>query len=195
MKKGISMRAFVFSSALMLIALPAAANDFDVQMASYLHGGDTNWLTDPALVAAVQAQNVTTAAFTEAEILALDATWRAQIGTGDMTLINSVLGNATADFLRDQVAASGGVITEIILMDARGLNVAISSLTSDYWQGDEAKHQATYGVGVDAVHFSDIELDESSQRYQGQISVTLVDPATGEPIGAVTIGVDALALS
>jgi len=87
------------------------------------------------------------------------------------------------------------VITEIILMDAVGLNVAVSHVTSDYWQGDEAKHQDTYGVGPDAVHFSEIELDESTQRYQGQISVTLVDPASGEAIGAVTIGVDAQALS
>lgn len=72
-------------------------------------------------------------------------------------------------------------------MEAQRLNVAVSYTTSDYWQGDEAKHEDTYGIGPDAVHYSEIELDESRQRYQGQISVTLVDPATGEPIGAVTI--------
>ena len=79
-------------------------------------------------------------------------------------------------------------------MDALGLNVAASDTTSDYWQGDEAKFTETYGVGPDATHLGDIELDESSQSYQGQISMTIVDPATGSAIGAITVGVNADAL-
>ena len=79
-------------------------------------------------------------------------------------------------------------------MDARGLNVAASAATSDYWQGDEDKFQQTYEIGADSVHFSDIEFDESSQTYQGQISVVIVDPSTNTPIGAITIGVNAEAL-
>jgi hypothetical protein len=67
-------------------------------------------------------------------------------------------------------------------------------MTSDMWQGDEAKFTETYSVGAGAVHFSDVELDESTQRYQAQISLTIVDPASGEPIGAMTVGVDAEAL-
>ncbi len=143
-------------------------------------------MADPAVVAAVLTQNETTVTHSEAKIIAMDNDWRAQVGTADASLLDAVLDNSIADFLRQQVEASGGAITEIILMDARGLNVAISHVTSDYWQGDEAKHQDTYGVGPDAVHFSEIELDESRQRYQGQISVTLIDPATGNAIGAVT---------
>ena len=76
-------------------------------------------------------------------------------------------------------------------MDAQGLNVAASGLTSDYWQGDEAKFTETYGKGAGAVHFGEVEFDESSQTYQAQISVTVTDPATGQPIGAITVGVDA----
>ena len=44
------------------------------------------------------------------------------------------------------------------------------------------------------VHLSEIEFDESSQTYQGQISIPVVDPATGALIGAMTIGVNAEAL-
>lgn len=40
---------------------------------------------------------------------------------------------------RDMVEASGRLCTEIFVMDARCLNVAMSDTTSDYWQGDEAK--------------------------------------------------------
>lgn len=189
------MRRLLFSTVLMLAGTPAMATDFQAAMQRFLDSGELGWLTDTALVDAVLAQNGDTAGMSEADIIAMDDVWRAQVGTADTPLVDGVLTNAAADFLRTQVDASGGVITEIILMDAQGLNVAVSHITSDYWQGDEAKHTDTYGVGADAVHFSDIELDESSQRYQGQISVTLVDPASGDPIGAVTIGVDAGALS
>jgi hypothetical protein len=99
-----------------------------------------------------------------------------------------------ADFLRGQVDASGGRITEVFIMDRHGLNVAASAMTSDMWQGDEAKFTETYSMGAGAVHFSEVELDESTQRYQAQISVTIVDPSSGEPIGAMTVGVDAEAL-
>ncbi len=33
--------------------------------------------------------------------------------------------------------------------------------------------------------------DESSQRFQVQVSVSIVDPANGKTIGAITIGIDA----
>lgn len=189
------MLRLLLTSALVVTAAPVFATDYQAQMQIYLDGGAATWIADQSIVDAVMAQNEVTAAYSEAEIIAMDEVWRAEVGTPDMELVDSVLSNGAADFLRQQVDASSGVITEIILMDARGLNVAVSHITSDYWQGDEAKHQETYGVGPDAVHFSEIELDESSQLYQGQISLTLIDPATGEPIGAVTIGVNAQALS
>lgn len=189
------MERLALTTALILAATPSFATDYQAAMRTYLNSGELNWLADATLVDAVLAQNATTGGLSEDEIIALDNDWRAQVGTADTALVDAVLSNVTADFLRQQVETSGGVITEVILMDAQGLNVAVSHVTSDYWQGDEAKHIDTYGVGADAVHLSDIELDESTQSYQGQISVTLVDPATGEPIGAITIGVDAGALS
>jgi hypothetical protein len=77
------------------------------------------------------------------------------------------------------------------MMDARGLNVAASSVTSDYWQGDEEKFTATYPLGPDAVHISEVEFDESTQTFQAQVSLPVTDPATGAVIGAITIGVAA----
>ncbi|MEM8755288.1 MAG: hypothetical protein AAGF90_20180, partial [Pseudomonadota bacterium] len=71
---------------------------------------------------------------------------------------------------------------------AKGLNVGQSAKTSDYWQGDEAKWRETYLVGPDAIHVSDVEEDESTQTFQIQVSLPIVDG--GAPIGAVTVGVD-----
>lgn len=150
--------------------------------------------SDAALIAAIQARNAETSGHDPAMIAALDAAWIAEIGTQDMPTVTPILQNPTSDFLRAQVEAAGGRITEIFVMDAEGLNVAASSVTSDMWQGDEAKFTETFGIGPGAVHYSDVELDESTNRYQAQISFTVIDPATNTPIGAVTVGVDAESL-
>ena len=85
---------------------------------------------------------------------------------------------------------SGGKVVEIILMDNHGLNAAISSITSDFWQGDEDKHQQTYLKANDAVHIGDVEFDESSQAYVVQVSFVVTDTA-GLAIGAATFSLNA----
>ena len=178
-----------------LFATPlAAADDYAAAMGAYLENQAAGWVSDPVIVDAIRAQNAANAGLGQADIDAMDAQWAAEVGSGSAPLVDSVLNHAAADFLRSQVDASGGAITEVFIMDQHGLNVAASHATSDMWQGDEAKFQETYPKGAGAVHFSDIEFDESTQSYQGQISVSIVDPDSGEVIGAITIGVDAEAL-
>jgi len=69
--------------------------------------------------------------------------------------------------------------------------VVAGSVTSDYWQGGEAKYKQSFGVGAGAVFVDAVEFDESAQTYQGQISISLTDPATGAVVGAMTIGLNA----
>ena len=185
------MRTLTIASLFSLIAMPAFAADYNAAMESYLETNIRNWAQTPVLVEAIANQNQETNGLGQADVDALDTQWRAEVGTDGSALINDVLNNDAAEFLRAQVEASGGRITEVFIMDAQGLNVAASSATSDMWQGDEAKFQMTYSVGSDAVHFGEIELDESSQRYQAQISLTIVDTESGAAIGAMTVGVDA----
>ncbi len=71
-----------------------------------------------------------------------------------------MLGNSASDFLRQQIEASGGKITEAVITDATGLNVAVSSPTSDLWQGDEDKFTKVFPNGAGGVFFGDVELDE-----------------------------------
>lgn len=177
-----------------MAATPSAANEFGSAMQAFLDAEILAWSQSDEIVAAIQGQNSRHATLDQARIDELDLAWRAEIGAASTPTIDPVLQNEAADFLRGRVDASAGRITEVFIMDRHGLNVAASALTSDMWQGDEAKFTETYSVGPDAVHFSEVELDESTQRYQAQISLTIVDPATGEPIGAMTVGVDAEAL-
>lgn len=188
------MRISILAVLAAFAAGPAAANEFGPAMQAYLDAEISSWSHASEIVDAIQSQNATNDGLVQADIDRLDAAWRAEIGTAATPTIDPVVQGAAADFLRSRVTASGGRITEIFIMDRHGLNVAASATTSDMWQGDEAKFTETYSVGSDAVHFSDVELDESTQRYQAQISLTIADPESGEPIGAMTVGIDAESL-
>lgn len=170
------------------LAPPAAANEFAPVMAAAFEEMVAPWLSDPVLIEAIRAQNARHGSLSAAEIAALDAAWREQAEAGEGALLAAVTGGATADFLKEKAAAAGGVLTEIFLMDARGLNVAANVVTSDYMQGDEAKWSETFGAGPGAVHVGDLEFDASTEAFQAQYSATIVDPDTGEAIGAVTVG-------
>jgi hypothetical protein len=187
--KRIALAAATFAS----LVLPASlswAGAVEDSMLEFINTQARTWFADPLIIATVQKANLANGTLSPNDILTLDAKWQAEVGT-DSALIKGVSESAASSYLRDRVSGSGGTVTEIILMDAQGLNVAISDVTSDYWQGDEAKHQKSFGAGASGVHLSEVELDESTQTYQAQVSFTLTDPATGMAIGAVTIGLNA----
>ena len=145
---------------------------------------------NPVLIAAIVAQNEVTASYDQAKIDELDLQWRAEVGASAKPLIDATMGNEASKFLAAAQDESAGLFTELFATDALGLNVAQSTVTSDYWQGDEEKFSGSFGVGPDAIVISEVEEDESTQTFQSQISITITDPATGAPIGSITAGVD-----
>lgn len=173
----------------MAIALPASANDFEPQIRAYFADNVQPWLADPAIVEAVKAQNAANADLDAAAVEALDQKWRAETDSGAGPTIDAVLGNDLSAYLKGKKDAADGIITEVFVMDNKGLNVGQSDVTSDYMQGDEAKWQKTYQAGPDAVFVDAVEFDDSTESFQSQISSTVVDPASGEAIGAITLGI------
>lgn len=166
------------------------ANDFAPQIETVFANQIRGWLSEPVVVDAVKAQNSETAGYDAARIDTLDKTWRTEAEAGSGPLIESVLGNDLSAFLKRKKEEADGLFSEIFVMDAKGLNVGQSDVTSDYMQGDEAKHQKTFGAGPDAMFVDEVEFDDSSQTFQSQISHTIVDPADGSAIGAITVGVN-----
>lgn len=173
-------------AALVVSAAPVMASNYS----DFVESTTKSWFQAAPVIAAVQASNVAHAGLSENDILALDAEWRSAVGNPN-ALIDGILESGVSEYLRTQMAATEGRVTEVIVMDVRGLNVALTGASSDYWQGDEAKHQMTFGAGAGAVHVSEVEFDESTQAYQVQVSFTLVDPMTQVMIGAVTVGLNA----
>ncbi len=176
------------------LAAPASAEVHVAPMKELAGSKVKAWLQSDAVVSAVKAQNAANAGLDEPGIIKMDKQWRAETKSGSGPLIDKVLNNALSAYLKKIKAESQGLYTEIFVMDNKGLNVGQSDVTSDYWQGDEAKWKQTFAVGPNAVHISDVEEDESTQTFQSQLSVSIIDPKTGKPIGAVTIGVDMEAL-
>lgn len=189
--KVLDMKHMMTAVILTVMAQPAFAVDVPESMTNYAIEQMGLVAANTAIIAAIHAQNQSTGALSEAEILTLDQAWRAETGAAERPMIDATLSNPVSAILAGLAAASDGRITEAFIMDARGLNVGQSAVTSDYWQGDEEKFSETYPKGANAIHVSEIELDQSTQTYQGQVSISITDPTTGDTIGAVTFGIDA----
>ncbi len=187
----------VLAAALLAALLPAgpAHAEQDIRItavAEYVEANVSPWLTEPAILNAIIAQNAAHATLNQADIQNLDARWRAELSSGKRPLIDAILSNPLSLYLKGQQRAAEGMITEIFVMDNRGLNVGQSDITTDYWQGDEAKWLKSFGAGL--LHVEEAQRDESTQLMQSQASLPIRDPETGTIIGAITVGVNLDAL-
>src|SRR3546814_10589865 len=90
------------------------------------------------------------------------------------------MGNPLSSYLIRKKAESNGLFAELFVFDAMGMNVGQSSVTSDYWQGDEDKYLQTFAVGPDAVFVDAIEYNDETRQRRRQVNFTIVDPERSE---------------
>lgn len=138
----------------------------------------------------VVAQNRRHKAIQQPEIDALDKQWRAERKADDKPLISATLSNPLSVYLLRMQARSSGLYSEIFIMDDKGLNVGQSSITSDYWQGDEAKYKKTFLVARDAVFIDDPEWNDETRTWRAQVNMTIADTAGGQAIGAAVFEIN-----
>lgn len=191
------MRAFL---ALLFACLVSAAPQqslagedprVEAEMVAYVKEQFAEWISGPILWDAIHAQNRRTQNLTQTDIDRLDTVWRAEFLNRAHPLVGSVMNNDVSAYLKEHLPRALGKITEIIVMDSRGLNVAQTAPTSDYWQGDESKYTKTYLIGPHGLHVAPVEQGQAPYIYQKQISLSVVDPISGTVIGAVTVTLDA----
>ena len=73
--------------AALFAAAPAlAADDFTPALQAYMASDIASWAADPALVAAITAQNAATGGYDQAKIDALDQEWQAAVGAATTPL-------------------------------------------------------------------------------------------------------------
>ena len=174
-----------------LIAPSAFADNHEAKIKAYIESNIRAWLSSEEIINAVDQQNINHFGITEEEIDRLDQRWRMERLRNSGSLISSIMGNQFSAFLRGIKAASGGVITEIFVMDNVGLNVGQTNGTGDLMQGDEAKWQKTYPVSADAVYIDAVEEEDGVNV--SQVSLTVARPNTAR-LGAITIGINVDAL-
>jgi hypothetical protein len=186
------MRKFVIAALAAVLIAPAAhaAGDHEGPIRELVAKQIKGWTANPTIIGAIRSQNSQYANLSQADIDALDKKWRAQTSAGSKPMIDDLLGRPASKELVGYKNEGAGMFTEIFVMDNKGLNVAQSDVTSDYWQGDEAKWKKTFLAGPDAVFIDEVEFDESTQTYQAQVSVSVADPDNGNAIGAITVGVN-----
>ena len=168
---------------------PFALSDIEQQQISDLMLQHLQTLAKtPKLHQAVQQKNMANTLITRT--VQLDAEWQQQLAQSDEVpaLAQQVLHSDSAELLRQWQANYSDVVTEVILMDNQGANVAISRLTSDYWQGDETQFLSVFDQQLS--HFIDVvEYDQSTRRFQVKLSVPVQNGA-GYHIGVLSIGID-----
>jgi hypothetical protein len=143
-------------------------------------------LQQPVTILSVASSNKHHENVQQAEIDKLDEAWKKEAKSDDQPLIAEILSSPLSSYLLYTQAKSAGLFTEIFIMDKFGLNVGQSSVTSDYWQGDEDKFQKTFQVGPEAVFIDEPEYHDETKTWRVQVNLTIVDPESKAAIGAAT---------
>lgn len=150
------------------------------------------WIQSSIVVGAIKRQNAKFAGLDAARILELDQRWNNEvaIGFGRKELVDAMLATPLSQFLLEKQDQSLGLITGLIVMDDKGLNVGISEPTQHYWQGETEIWQRSYGAGINRTYVSGMQKQPGSRNYEIQVSYSIADPATGKNIGAIAVGIN-----
>ncbi len=124
------------------------------------------------------------------EILNLDTKWQTLAPAATSDTARAMLQTPASRKLAQWQARSDPLITEVMVMDRLGVTIALSVLTSDYWQGDEPKFENVANTEPETLHLGPVHFDSSSQRFQVTASMPLHEVASGRFVGAVAIGLD-----
>lgn len=148
---------------------------------------DAEELLDSRVVhEAIRSENEKRDGLSQDEINDLDQAWRAETGqSGAQPFIAAALGSPASTYLLRAQAASRGMYYEIFVMDQLGLNVAQSSVTSDFWQGDEDKYLRTFPEGAGAIFIDTPEYNADLGIWAVQVNMTIED--NNQPIGVGTV--------
>lgn len=76
---------------------------------------------------------------------------------------------------------------EVFVMDDQGAVVGENALTSDYWQGDEAKWKNSYKNGAGGLDGGKVKFDKSANQKLQQVSLPII-ASGGVVVGAITFG-------
>ena len=137
----------------------------------------------PSLIDAVKQANLERGALSETEVKALDQAWIDKNPSMDET-ISEIQSNELTAYLKRFITSNPQEV-EVFVTDKKGLNVAMTDLTSDFWQGDEGWWSSAFADGKGNSYIAAVEFDESTKAYAMNIGVPVFDPQSNKVIGIV----------
>lgn len=141
----------------------------------------------PSIIEAVQAVNQQNSSLSDDEIASLDQAWKDEASSIADRVV-SIQESPVSDHLRSFLK-SFAEEKEVFITDQRGLNVAMSEPTSDYWQADEGWWQSAYAGGTGVDFIDQVEFDDSAGIYAVNMAVPVRDES-GFVIGILRGTVD-----
>lgn len=160
------------------------------ELADWLGSRETQWLATEGLRSALRGRNRDYRDLSEARREALDRRWREAFHADTPGQVAPLIDRPLSDRLRELVVGADGLVTEAILTGRQGLNLAISDMTSDYWQGDESKFRQARDLSPGQWHFDPVRYDESTRHFQVHVSRPVFDPDSGDWLGVLILGLD-----
>lgn len=137
---------------------------------------------EPVLIHAVREANRKNQALSLEDILRLDEVWQRTEGIDDS--IKSFVTNPCAQLLIDFQETHNG-FSEIFVTDEKGLIVAETNKTSDYYQADEQWWVDAYQDGLGRCCHGKIEYDKSAHVEAIPIFLPIIDPDSHKAIGVL----------
>lgn len=126
----------------------------------------------------------------EERIRELDRQWLRERLLEEKPLIRRVLRTQPSQLLGNIAQQYQPLFNELFVSDRSGQLLAMSRVTSDYWQADEAHFREASALPPGQVHISGIEYDGSTQSFQSKASAPLHDPKSGELLGVISLGIN-----
>ncbi|WP_276489213.1 transporter substrate-binding domain-containing protein [Ectopseudomonas mendocina] len=120
----------------------------------------------------------------------LDRQWQHERLLEEKPLIRRLLQAPASQLLANIARQHQPLFNEIFLSDPSGQLVAISEITSDYWQADEDDFQQAHSLAPGQVHIGSIEYDGSTQSFQSKVSAPIHDPEDGRFLGVLSLGIN-----
>lgn len=146
--------------------------------------------TNKSIISAIVKQNQVNSNKPDSELKNLNRQWVEEFAKGNIDFSKAIVNEEASKILKQYQTENAELLSEIIVMDARGYNVAVTDMTSDYWQGDENKFKQTFNKPAQTIFIEKIEYDASSKYFQVNVSSKIINPETNEAIGVITMGVD-----
>jgi hypothetical protein len=187
-----SLLPFPFPFSLLLVTallcLPASAADYTHDLNEFINIEMKPWVSSDIVIDSLNKQNEEQAALLESNLLVMDNNWRSEYRKVNQPTIGPVLASELSQFLKKKAVEGEGVYTELIIVDAKGLNIAQTVISENYYNAGKPRWEKTFRAKSYAPYISEIYYSDETSKFQVEVSFLIV--SDGQPVGIVVAGID-----